>query len=387
MKGDQKGDPATIKVEKTDSGDDFHVFLSYQWDSQNTVLAVRSFLESKGLRVWMDLQQMKSNIYESMVEGITKSRVICPFLSIKYDQSQNCRREIQYSADLRKPLVPVRLDNGPFGVTGLVTAGCLYVSLVAVQVESDKWNKKLEELYDRIRNALGLAEAPIPPVNVEPPPPYSPASSAPVPVPTLADSSAVQIKYNGADSGRILVRNQHKGPVEAFVSLVNGVSGSDDWFLIDGGQIESWGRASSAWQFVVFCNLGHRKDRSGIYLPPGTEIVLLDDPVRNPVLTPRNIRIEPLTPQTSPNFTDAETGRVNCIEVENQSSTEIAVFMTKYSNPEHGDSSHYTLQHGQSDTWRRYYWEGVGIRYGTHKEKQCGVYVMSGVKIVFLEES
>ncbi|KAJ3080363.1 hypothetical protein HK102_003112, partial [Quaeritorhiza haematococci] len=124
---------------------DFHVMLSYQWDAQKTVIAVREYLEGKGLRVWMDLKHMKTDIYTSMAEGVLKSA-----------KSSNCRREIRFSADKKKWIVPVRLDNGPFETSELITAGALYISLWNVSIGTSEWSKKMEELYGRIKDALQI---------------------------------------------------------------------------------------------------------------------------------------------------------------------------------------------------------------------------------------
>ncbi|KAJ3080404.1 hypothetical protein HK102_003084, partial [Quaeritorhiza haematococci] len=133
---------------------EFHVMLSYQWNAQTIVTAVKEFLEGKGLNVWMDLRHMKRDVYKSMAEGVLKSAVICPFLSAAYENSANCQREIRFSADKKKSMVPLRLDTGPFQSCELITAGTLYVSLVGVSVGSEEWANKMEELYGRIEDAL-----------------------------------------------------------------------------------------------------------------------------------------------------------------------------------------------------------------------------------------
>lgn len=42
-----------------------HVMLSYNWNSQNLVLAVHDILKAAGIKVWMDVNGgMQDNIYE-----------------------------------------------------------------------------------------------------------------------------------------------------------------------------------------------------------------------------------------------------------------------------------------------------------------------------------
>ena len=44
--------------------------LSYQWDNQKEVLRIKESLESRGYKIWMDIENMQENIYKSMSEGI-----------------------------------------------------------------------------------------------------------------------------------------------------------------------------------------------------------------------------------------------------------------------------------------------------------------------------
>ena len=68
-----------------------HVMISYQWDTQETMLRLKTELESKGLRVWMDVEQMKGSILETMARAIEKSSLILIAMSRKYQNSPNCR--------------------------------------------------------------------------------------------------------------------------------------------------------------------------------------------------------------------------------------------------------------------------------------------------------
>ena len=48
-----------------------HVILSYQWDVQEEVKAVRDVMKAMGVPTWMDIDGgMKTDIYDSMAEGI-----------------------------------------------------------------------------------------------------------------------------------------------------------------------------------------------------------------------------------------------------------------------------------------------------------------------------
>ena len=65
--------------------------ISYQWDTQDTMLRVKTELESQGFSVWMDVEQMEGSILETMARAVEKSSVFLLAVSQKYQNSPNCR--------------------------------------------------------------------------------------------------------------------------------------------------------------------------------------------------------------------------------------------------------------------------------------------------------
>lgn len=45
-----------------------HIMISYHWKYQKAMLEVKTELESKGLRVWMDVDKMNGDTLETMHE-------------------------------------------------------------------------------------------------------------------------------------------------------------------------------------------------------------------------------------------------------------------------------------------------------------------------------
>ena len=74
-----------------------HVMISYQWDSQQEVLRIKTSLEESGYNVWMDLDEMQGNIFEKMAEGVENASLMIIAMTSKYESSINCNRELQYS--------------------------------------------------------------------------------------------------------------------------------------------------------------------------------------------------------------------------------------------------------------------------------------------------
>ena len=68
-----------------------HVLISYHWECQKTMLVVKTELESKGLRVWMDLDKMKGGTIETMARALEKSSIVLIAMSRGYQSSPNCR--------------------------------------------------------------------------------------------------------------------------------------------------------------------------------------------------------------------------------------------------------------------------------------------------------
>ncbi|KAJ3031301.1 hypothetical protein HDV00_008391 [Rhizophlyctis rosea] len=112
-----------------------------------------------GYTVWLDKEQMArvGNIYDGMLDGLSRSKVICAFLSTAYEASANCKRELQFAADLKLPIIPIRVDCGPFTWSHLLTSGKLYVELWDRPCQdngSPAFSGKMEQLENLIRGEL-----------------------------------------------------------------------------------------------------------------------------------------------------------------------------------------------------------------------------------------
>ncbi|KAI8849630.1 hypothetical protein BC829DRAFT_181199 [Chytridium lagenaria] len=130
------------------------VMISYQWDHQATAIAVKQSLESAGLTVWMDVERMNGNINDAMCEAVMGSTVVIPCLSVLYEKSHNCKKELNFADEERKPLVPIRLDKGPLKWSRLITAGSCYIDLSNIDTKSAIWDTKMKSLTSEIRSRI-----------------------------------------------------------------------------------------------------------------------------------------------------------------------------------------------------------------------------------------
>ncbi|KAJ3084003.1 hypothetical protein HDU99_004218 [Rhizoclosmatium hyalinum] len=149
----------------------YDTMVSYSWETQSQVIKLKESLEAAlGIKIWMDLAQMKTDIYYGMWEGITKSDVIIVCLSKAYLNSANCERELKFAADLKKPLLCVymfeededvaKLKLDPkYGPLLMIVAGKLYSDFKKSTPESPLWQQTLPKLIDQVEYSLHLGSS------------------------------------------------------------------------------------------------------------------------------------------------------------------------------------------------------------------------------------
>ncbi|KAJ3319168.1 hypothetical protein HDU76_000625, partial [Blyttiomyces sp. JEL0837] len=92
-----------------------------------------------------------------MAEAITRSSVVSPLLTVPYTKSANCKRELSYAGDLKKPLQPTRsvAANEKLEIWAeLITAGLIYYDFHNSLTSESKFQKCLDSLYAAISTTL-----------------------------------------------------------------------------------------------------------------------------------------------------------------------------------------------------------------------------------------
>eukprot|EP00058_Branchiostoma_floridae_P022919 XP_002608409.1 hypothetical protein BRAFLDRAFT_127609 [Branchiostoma floridae] len=131
------------------------VFLSYQWGHQPQVKALYSQLTSRGFTCWMDIQQMGGGdaLYGKIDKGIRSAKVVVSCVTPKYTLSANCRREVSLADALRKPIVPLLLQDTswpPEGPMSMAFTELLYIDCRDERTQNDWDGTKFKELVQQV---------------------------------------------------------------------------------------------------------------------------------------------------------------------------------------------------------------------------------------------
>lgn len=109
-----------------------HAFLSYQWDVQQQVTEIKMLLTHRNVKCWMDIDGgMKSDIYDSMAEGVQAAACVVCFMSQAYQESANCKLELKFAQQSGVPIIPVMMQSkfAARGWLGILTAGLLWTPM------------------------------------------------------------------------------------------------------------------------------------------------------------------------------------------------------------------------------------------------------------------
>ncbi|ESP05272.1 hypothetical protein LOTGIDRAFT_102305 [Lottia gigantea] len=136
------------------------VFISYQWDKQKNVMKLYKKLTELGYHCWMDIYQMGGgdSLYDKIDRGIRGCKVVVSCVTDKYSLSLNCRREISLCDSLKRPIIPLLLENIPWppkGPMSMTFTQLLYIDLHSNDNVQEEWSgTKFDELQSKLREIL-----------------------------------------------------------------------------------------------------------------------------------------------------------------------------------------------------------------------------------------
>ncbi|CAG5127518.1 unnamed protein product, partial [Candidula unifasciata] len=113
------------------------VFISYQWDVQDEVSAIRDRLERAGFSCWMDIGQMGGGdqLSSKIDQGLRGSKVVIACITPKYTASHLCNRELWLADTLQKPIIPVLMENTgwpPPGGMSVILSQLVFINMKGV---------------------------------------------------------------------------------------------------------------------------------------------------------------------------------------------------------------------------------------------------------------
>jgi len=154
------------------------IMISYNWGSQPVVVQLVQNLKSRGYKVWIDLEQMSGSTLEAMAQAIEESDLILMGVTEKYRLSATCRIEGEYSFSLKKPIIPLMMQDNykPTGWLGALLGSKLWFKF---SCENDLQSNFDQLLHELDRNLGTPASSPLPVTST----PVSTPSPTSVPIP------------------------------------------------------------------------------------------------------------------------------------------------------------------------------------------------------------
>lgn len=87
-----------------------HVMISYQWKNQKLIQKIRDRLQENGVKCWMDIDDMQGSTLYAMAKAVEDADIVLICYSRKYHESPNCRAEAEYAFQLRKLIIPLKME-------------------------------------------------------------------------------------------------------------------------------------------------------------------------------------------------------------------------------------------------------------------------------------
>ncbi|KAH9508552.1 hypothetical protein Btru_051989 [Bulinus truncatus] len=136
------------------------IFISYQWAKQRNIIRLYERLTSLGFSCWLDIKQMGGgdSLYDKIDKGIRGCKVVLSCVTHKYSLSANCRREVSLTDALKKPMIPLLLEEmtwPPSGPMSMVMTQLLYINFSKDEASQVSWNgPKFTELLNQIHQYI-----------------------------------------------------------------------------------------------------------------------------------------------------------------------------------------------------------------------------------------
>lgn len=178
------GDTSSSPSSSSPSSNKFDVMLSYNWVSiiflslffnfcflsnifffvlfppqneQSKAVKLKDYLRKRGLKVWIDLEQMGGSTLESMAFAIDNSALILICFSQRYKESPNCRMEAEYTLQQKKNLIPLKFQDqySPDGWLGMTIGTKLWFDFSKLELFDKSGEGLVREIERKGVSLLG----------------------------------------------------------------------------------------------------------------------------------------------------------------------------------------------------------------------------------------
>lgn len=128
----------------------YDIFISYSSRDRETVHAYVQVLRDAGYKLWYDSEGLYggAEFPEVIARAVADSRLVIFFSSKYSNESEWTKGEVTWALRLKKPILPVRLDNSEYNIAYvLMLVGLQYI---------DSVNGKTTESTQRLLNAVAI---------------------------------------------------------------------------------------------------------------------------------------------------------------------------------------------------------------------------------------
>lgn len=147
--------PDAIKTSKATN--DSHVMISYNWGHQTIMKHICSCLRNNGIKVWMDIDDMHGSTLQTMANAVEKADIVLVCFSQKYKNSDNCRAEAEYAFQLKKKIIPLKMEGGykADGWLGFIIGAKLFYDFSGKYSFENKIKELIKDLQTSLQEITG----------------------------------------------------------------------------------------------------------------------------------------------------------------------------------------------------------------------------------------
>jgi hypothetical protein len=148
---------AIVNIEKHDAAMNYQVFISHSTRNADVASAMKSFLESQGIRCWKAPEDIPAGTVWStgIMRGLKECPIVVLIFSKEADDSTNVLKEIALADNFKKIIVPFRIEDCLPGDEKLGYFLCMPQWLDAFNSLEAAFN----QLSTRLRGLLPVVEA------------------------------------------------------------------------------------------------------------------------------------------------------------------------------------------------------------------------------------